>query len=252
MPIMLFGLHLIVFLSGCLTVKPFDGNSQPVSHEIWHELVQKHVTVDGKVNYKGFIKDSVRLNEYLDLLSSAHPNKKHWTADEQLAYWINVYNAFTVKLITDHYPVESIKDIKRGIIFVNTVWDISFIEIEGESYSLNNVEHGIIRKQFSEPRIHFAVNCASFSCPKLQNVAFTAENLDSLLTASTVDFLYDETKNIIKPGNYQVSKLFQWYRGDFTKNGTVIQYINQYLKPEDRISESASLSYMDYDWSLNE
>ena len=135
-------------------------DTRPMTHEVWDELTRKHVTESGVVNYKGIIQDSIQFNAYLDLLSSHLPNETNWTREERLAYWINAYNAFTVKLIIDHYPVVSIKDIKKGIPLVNSVWDIQFIEIGGKSYDLNNIEHGILRKEFYEPRIHFAINCA--------------------------------------------------------------------------------------------
>ena len=110
----------------------------------------------------------------MEELRKGHPNDKHWTETEQLAYWINAYNAFTVELILDHYPVASIRDIKEGVPFINSVWDIDFIKIEGKTYSLNDIEHRILRREFDEPRIHFAIVCASISCPKLRNEAFEA------------------------------------------------------------------------------
>lgn len=203
------------------------------------------------VNYKGFIQDSIRLNQYLDLLSNNHPNEKHWSRDERLAYWINAYNAFTVKLIVDHYPLESIKDIKNGIPFVNTVWDIKFIKIEGQEYDLNNIEHGIIRPRFEEPRIHFAVNCASISCPKLLNRAYTADKLEAQLTRQARDFLNDENKNQLSANKVKLSRILTWYGGDFKEGGqTIIDYINQYALVE--VSEGADIDYMEYNWSLNE
>ena len=159
---------LIISVNAC-KVSDYTGNARPVTHEIWDSLLREHVSEKGLVDYKGFIKDSIQFNKYLDLLSKNHPNDKNWSKDEQLAYWLNAYNAFTVKLIMDYYPVKSIKDIKNGIPFVNTVWDIKFIKIEDRTYDLNNIEHGIIRPTFKDPRIHMAVNCASISCPKLQN-----------------------------------------------------------------------------------
>jgi len=241
----------LLSLASC-KVSKVKSSSKPISHEIWDALVQQHVNADdGLVDYKGFIQDSTRLNEYLELLSNHHPNDKHWNRDERLAYWINAYNAFTVKLIVDHYPVESIKDIKNGIPFVNTVWDIKFIEIEGEEYDLNNIEHGIIRPRFEEPRIHFAVNCASISCPKLRNRAYTADKLDAQLTQQARDFLSDESKNQLSSNQVKLSKIFTWYGGDFKKDGqTIIDYINQYASTE--VNKGAEIEYMDYNWALNE
>ncbi|MEQ8702551.1 MAG: DUF547 domain-containing protein [Phaeodactylibacter sp.] len=242
-------LFMTALLYGC-KISDYASDSMPVEHRIWDSLLQKHVTEDGLVNYEGFIADSARLNDYLDVLRQNHPNDKHWSRDEQLAYWINAYNAFTVKLVADHYPVESIKDIKNGIPFVNTVWDIKFIEIEGRTYDLNNIEHGIIRPGFEEPRIHFAVNCAAISCPKLSNRAYMPGQLDAQLTQAAKDFLAQESKNQLSPNSVRLSKIYTWYGGDFKTNGqTIIGYINQYAPIE--INEDAEISYLEYNWSLN-
>lgn len=238
-------------LFNACAVSKVKSNSKPVTHELWDTLVQTHVSPEGKVNYKGIIKDSLKLNAYLDLLSANHPNDKNWSADERLAYWINAYNAFTVKLIIDNYPTKSIKDIKKGIPFVSDVWEINFFEIEGNSYNLNDIEHRIIRKRFTEPRIHAACNCASFSCPRLRNEAFTAERLDEQLDDQMKGFINNKTKNTLDPDNPKMSKLFRWYSGDFKDTGkSVREYINQYA--EVKIKKGADIDYMDYIWTLNE
>jgi len=120
-----FAMLFFVFLFSCNNnnKKIVASNSTPISHEIWNELLQKYV-VDGQVNYKGFAENKVRFDEYLNLLNTHHPNDKNWSKNEQLAYWINAYNAYTVELIVDNYPVESIKDLKKGVL--SSVWDIEF------------------------------------------------------------------------------------------------------------------------------
>lgn len=238
---------LMVTINSCGSVKEYASTSQPIGHVIWDGLLKKHVTEAGKVDYQGFIRDSISFNRYLDLLQAHHPNKLNWSRDEQLAYWLNAYNAFTVKLIIDHYPVKSIKDIKNGIPFVNTVWDIKFIQIEGANYDLNNIEHGIIRPRFKEPRIHFAANCASISCPRLRNEAYTAKQLDEQLTDQVRYFLNSTPKNELDEYKPKLSKLFSWYRSDF---GDVIKFINTYA--DVKINKDADLEYLDYNWSLNE
>jgi len=225
-------------------------NSNPMTHEVWDEIVHKHVSASGEVDYKGIIQDSVQFNTYLDQLSSHHPNETNWTKVERLAYWINAYNAFTVKLILDNYPVKSIKDIKKGIPMVNSVWDIKFIEIGGKSYDLNNIEHGILRKEFYEPRIHFAINCASVSCPRLRNEAFRADVIESQLQSQTLSFLSDPGKNQLLTDHVQISKLFSWFKGDFTNNGSLIDFLNEHGPV--RIHQKAQIEYLTYDWSLNE
>lgn len=243
---LLFVIGIVWFIQSC-KVSDYQSDARPVTHELWDSLVHEHVTESGLVDYEGFIADSNRLNQYLDLLSRHHPNDEHWSRDERLAYWINAYNAFTVKLIVDHYPVESIKDIKNGIPFVNTVWDIKFIKIEGREYDLNNIEHGIIRPKFDEPRIHMAVNCAAISCPKLQNEAYTAEKLDAQLDQASREFLSNEDKNVITPDQLKLSKIFSWYRGDFD---SVIEFVDQHTETD--IKENPEVEYLDYNWALNE
>lgn len=249
----LFFLLIIVssFTFNSCKISEVKSEARPISHTLWDKLLQQHVTASGKVDYKGFIQDSARLHKYLDLLSRNHPNDKFWSKEERLAYWINAYNAFTVKLIVDHYPVKSIKDIKKGIPFVNSVWDIKFIQIAEKRYDLNNIEHGIIRARFDDPRIHFAVNCASISCPKLSNRAYIADQLDDQLNAAASSFLSDKSKNQIAEDQLKLSKIFLWYGMDFKKSGkSIIEYINQYAPS--KVDESAKVGYLDYDWNLND
>lgn len=222
----------------------------PVSHDLWDKLLKKHVHADGFVDYKGFVKDSTELNKYLKLLSSAHPQPA-WSKEEQMAYWINAYNAYTVKLIIDHYPIASIKDIKKGIPFVNTVWDIKFIKIEGKTYDLNNLEHGILRKDFKDARIHAAINCASYSCPRLRNEAFVASKLDAQLDDAMRTFVNDPLRNRVTADKAEISQIFSWFSGDFKRDaGTIRAYINRYAKVQ--LKETGKISYIDYDWSLND
>ncbi len=242
---------LLVSLSSCLRVKDVDSTSKPVSHAAFDSLLRKHVNTEGWVNYEGFIKDSVLFNGYLSLLSKGYPNDKNWSKNEQKAYWINAYNAFTIKLICDHYPLESIKDIQKGIPFVSDTWAIDFIKIEGKMYNLNNIEHGILRPKYNDPRVHAAINCASQSCPKLLNEAFIAEKLDAQLDMVMASFINDPTRNkITSAKKAELSKIFSWFSGDFKKdNPSVIAFINKFSKV--KIDEKADISYLDYDWKLN-
>lgn len=252
-PIMRFFLVFItLFLfAHCVGVDHVQSDSKPVSHEKWTKLLQKHVDDNGMVDYKGFIADSTALNEYLNLLSAHHPNDQHWTENERLAYWINAYNAFTIQLVIRHYPVESIKDIAGSIPFINSPWDVKFIEIEGQTYDLNNIEHDIIRERFKEPRIHFALVCAAISCPRLRQEAFTADQLDEQLEAGAAEFFNNPSKNRINPEKAEISKILDWYSGDFTEvNPSPRNYVNRYSKT--KIKADAEMGFMDYDWGLNE
>ncbi|GAB2781272.1 DUF547 domain-containing protein [Rhabdobacter roseus] len=244
---------LTVFLLACGTSAPTsDAAPADVSHAAWDKLLKKHVNAQGMVNYKGFKQDRAELKKYLDQLSKNAPNPKTWSKDEQLAYWINAYNAYTVELILEYYPLKSIKDIGSSIKipFVNTPWDIKFIEIGGKKMDLNNIEHGIIRKQFNEPRIHYALVCAALSCPPLRNEAFLPEKLDKQLDDQGRAFLNDPTKNVVTKDKASISKIMDWYGGDFKKKMPIRDWVNQYANT--KLSEGGSISFMDYNWTLNE
>ena len=232
-----------------------DGSSRklsdPVDHKIWDELLKAHVDNKGMVDYKGMIADSTKLNKYLEMLSVNVPDKKVWSDAAQLAYWINAYNAFTVQLIIRNYPVGSIKDIAGGIPFINTPWDVKFIHIGDKTYDLNNIEHGIIRKEFDEERIHFAVVCAAMSCPPLRNEAYTADALNAQLDDQAHTFFNDPSKNQITANSAKISPILKWYGGDFKdKAPSLREYINQYS--DVKIKEGVDIEFNDYDWSLNE
>ena len=173
-----------------------QSNAATMNHDNWTVLLQKYVTQNGQVNYKGFIEDKVLFQGYLDELTQ-HPPANNWDDNEKLAYWINAYNAFTVKLIIDHYPLKSIKNISEGLPMIDSPWDIKFFKIGNLDFDLNTIEHEILRKKFNEPRIHFAINCASFSCPKLRNEAFTASQLETQLEEQAHTFINNSDKNII-------------------------------------------------------
>lgn len=245
-----FGIALLLCLHNCRAIRR-QSDARPVRHELWDALVKKHVRPDGMVDYRGFVQDSAELNRYLRLLASGHPNDAHWSRQEQMAYWINAYNAYTVQLVVRHYPVASIKDIQRGIPFVNTVWDIKFIQIEGHTYDLNNIEHNILRPVFRDARIHAAINCASFSCPRLRPEAYTADQLDAQLTDAMRTFVNDPLRNRVAPDGADISAIFKWFSGDFERDaGSVRSYINRYA--DAKLLDTGRLGYLDYDWNLNE
>ncbi len=249
--ISLFLLALFLLI-GCSPKYKIASKSKPITHEDWDSLLKAHVNDKGMVAYKGFQNDRKKLDSYLQKLSEHHPNDKNWSKEEQMAYWINAYNAFTVQLILDNYPTESIKDVKSGptISFVNSPWDIKFITIEGAEYDLNNIEHNFLRKRFEDPRIHVGVNCASISCPALPQFAFTADKLYEQLEEQARRFVNDPTKNKIATNSIQISKIFKWFSGDFEKNGPLIDFLNKYS--DTQIDANASIDYLEYNWGLNE
>lgn len=211
------------------------------NHDSWNELLKKYVDEDGNVNYARFKKDIGSLETYLKLLSQNAPSSS-WSKNKKLAFYINLYNAATVKLIVDNYPTKSIKDIPNR-------WKKNWISVNGDITSLNDIEHEVLRKM-DEPRIHFAINCASYSCPKLLNAAFTEQNMERLLSKATIDFVNDKKRNQFENGTAKLSRIFKWYKSDFTNNTSLLDFINIYL--DNPISKNAKVEYLDYDWSLNE
>lgn len=210
-------------------------------HSKWNSLLIKYVNKKGDVDYKSFLGDISALNAYLDDLAANSP-EKDWSKNEKLAYYINLYNAATVKLILDNYPTKSIKDIKNP-------WGKDWVKTGDGKISLGDIEHKILRKM-NEPRIHFAINCASFSCPKLLNKAFTASKMEAQLEQVTLDFVNDKTRNSISEEKMRLSNIFKWYKKDFTENGSLVDYIKPYTKVE--INSGTSIGYLKYDWNLNE
>ena len=216
-------------------------SAQTVNHSLWKTLLENHVSSDGNVNYKALKSNSSQLNTYINQLSKSTPSERS-SKEEKLAYWINAYNALTIDLILRNYPVKSIKDI-------NNPWKQRLWEFGKNNYNLDEIEHKILRNM-NEPRIHFAIVCASYSCPKLQNEAFTAEKLDQQLTKATKEFLADTNRNQISENSIKISKIFDWFSKDFTKNGSLIDFLNLYT--EVNISPNAKKRYKDYNWALND
>lgn len=218
-----------------------NATPKSIDHKEWNDLLQKHVSKTGKVDYKGFKKDEKQLQVYLDELAANVPEKSA-SKNAVFAYWINAYNAYTVKLILDNYPVKSIKDI-------NDPWGKKFFTLGNKKYSLEEIEHEILRKM-DEPRIHFAINCASFSCPDLLNEAYTENKLEQQLESVAKAFINDKTKNTIATDRIEISKIFDWFSGDFKTKGSVIDFLNKYSTV--KINKNAKVNFKDYNWSLNE
>ncbi len=212
-----------------------------LNHQKWNTLLQKYVSNKGTVDYKGFKKDAKALQVYLDELAINAPQKS-WSKNATLAYWINAYNAYTVKLILDNYPIKSIKKIDNP-------WGKKFFTIGTKKYSLEEIEHEILRKM-NEPRIHFAINCASFSCPNLANEAYTETELEKQLETAAKSFVNDKTKNTIAADKVEISSIFDWFSGDFKTKGTLIDFINKYSVV--KINKKAKVKYKVYNWNLNE
>jgi hypothetical protein len=230
---------IVILLTGSF---PVSGQESKADHSAWNRLLMSYVNQQGMVNYKGMLSIKPNLDHYLTYLSGNIPNDS-WPEEEKLAYWINAYNAFTVSLILEHYPLKSIMDIDKA-------WDQKFIHLDGGLYSLNQIEHEIIRKEFDEPRIHFVLVCAAVSCPILLNEAYDPQNLEKQMQKQGEQFINDSKKNKIGPHGAKVSQVFNWFKDDFTKKSTLIEYLNEFSDTKAELD--ARVDFMEYDWSLNE
>ena len=239
------------------------------NHSSWDSLLNKNVTMTngGKasvVNYAGMKADQAKLDSYMAATSKVSQSEFNgWSKDEQLAFLINVYNAGTVELVLTKYPgIKSIKDI-GGVL--SSPWKQNFIPLLGKTRSLDDIEHNLIRgsKRYNEPRIHFAVNCASIGCPALLDDAFTASKLDKQLEQVTSKFLADSSRNRLKGSTLEVSPIFKWYKEDFETNWRGTKNLEGFLaryssslglnssQTADLKSGKTKISYTNYDWNLN-
>lgn len=221
-------------------VEPIPALPAQPDHSQWNTLLSQYVSNTGIVNYSGLRQKKAALQAYLDDLAANTP-QSDWSAKAAKAYWINAYNAFTVKLILDNYPLNSIMDIDGG-----KPWDTKWIKLGGKTYSLNQIEHDILRPTYGDARIHFAVNCAAKSCPPIHNRAFTEANVNSTLSRLTRTFINNESYNSISEDAAVISKIFDWYGVDF---GDLRTYLNKYSSAT--IAEGVTPTFKEYDWALN-
>jgi hypothetical protein len=213
--------------------------------DVFNALLKTYVSKQGNVDYKGLRKNRALLDLYLKHLEKTVPGKK-WSATKAKAFWINAYNAYTIKLILDSYPLKKITDIKRK---GRNAWKIPFAVIGKKTYSLDYIEHKILRRWHDDPRIHVAINAASKSGPRFANYAFTTKNIEVKLEALMKEFINDTTKNKISSAKVEVSKIFEWYQEDFTIKHSLVDYINKYS--DIQVNDGAEVLYMEYNWDLN-
>jgi hypothetical protein len=225
-------LFIFSFLPCIITAQP--------DYKNWDVFLKKYVSATGEVDYK-----SIKANKKeLDALTKSFSEVKvlpSWNKNDQLAFWINAYNVFTIDLITSHHPLKSIQQLDGG-----KPWDVKRIQIGGKKYSLNNIENDIIRPQFKDARIHFAVNCAAKSCPPLSNSAFLGNTLDVQLDMVTKKFINNTKYQTITSSKLTLSKIFEWYATDF---GDIVTFINKYSSI--KVNKNPGIVFKEYDWTLN-
>ena len=229
------------FLFCSLLLCFYTASAQTIDHSRWTKILQTYVAENGVVNYKGLQGNQKSLQNYLIYLAENAP-QENWSKTEKMTYWINAYNAYTIQLIVDNYPTESIKDISDP-------WEQTFFEIGGKKMSLNTIEHEILRPM-GDPRIHFAIVCASESCPKLLNCAYESNTVSDQLDQAAREFINDPSKNNITESKITISKIFKWFKSDFPKEDAFIRYLNKYSAIS--ISSDPKINYKTYEWALNE
>ena len=259
---LLFLLSLLLSSSSALAAG-FD-------HSSWHNLLQAHVkSIDGgkatEVDYRGMQTDRQSLQSYLKNLSAVDANNFiRWSQYDQLAFLINAYNAWTVEFILTRYP--DLKSIKELGSFLQSPWKKKFIPLLGETRSLDDIEHGLIREsgRYNDPRIHFAVNCASVGCPALRPEAYREDILEQQLQDAEIQFLSDKSRNRVVNGVFEVSSIFKWYGDDFRQGWLGVESLEDYFlshaailgQPESNADKDRKsklkIKYLKYDWKLND
>jgi len=222
----------------------------------YNDFLGKYVVASGDINLVKYAdvsnEDKAKLDRYIDALSKSGPPNGSDAAI--MAYWFNLYNAETVSVIIDNYPVNSIREI-GGSLFSPGPWGTKTLTVAGKPMSLNDIEHGTVRKQFNEPRIHYGFNCASIGCPNLKTTAWTAETFEADLTQAAKDFINSPRGiSVDNKGRVTASSIFKWYKEDFGgTDAKVLAHAAPYAAAETKtaLQSARKIHNFDYDWSLN-
>ncbi len=238
------------------------GSTQTVDHAAWDKLLKAYVVpgADGvnRVAYQRFKAEGhAGLKSYIGTLETA--DVATLDRPEQFAYWANLYNAKTIDIVLDKYPVKSIKDISLGGGLLASVtggpWKAKVLKVKGQSISLDDIEHGLLRPVFKDPRVHYAVNCASFGCPNLGTEAFTGAELETQLDAAAAAFINNPRAVTVEDGEVIVSSIYSWFQDDFGGNDAgVLKHVRRYASEtlKSKLEGITAIGDNRYDWSLND
>lgn len=234
-----------------------DTSTEAIDHGAYDRLLSTYIVADGSLNRFAYGRvtpaDRQALADYVGSLERI--NITAYSRREQFAFWVNLYNAATLKLVLDHYPIASIRDIKDGM-FSAGPWDRKLVVVDGQELSLNDIEHHILRPLWKDPRAHYVLNCASVGCPNLQAKAFTGASLDRQLQSGAHDFINSPRGVRFEAGNrLVVSSIYAWYREDFGgSEASVIEHLKIYAQPalRQRLSDRSAIDGFAYDWALND
>ena len=231
-----------------------ENNQQIIDHHLWQEILSNYLHTD-KTGAKVFdyqnvtVQDKQKLTRYLVALQKLSPIS--YRKDEQLAYWVNLYNALTVDIVLKHYPIDSIKDIGDGF---TGPWNIELATIHGKPLTLNNIEHGILRPIWQDNRIHYVINCASVGCPDLSQKPFSSVNVDEQLNRAASNFINQKKGVNLANNTLTISSIYNWFSADFgDTNKAIIAHIKSFALPElqQQLTKFSSDVKFDYNWKLN-
>ena len=250
---MKFLVLILVLIIGHSMMTTVSASEKDDPDSIFDGILGRYVSADGFVNYKG-LKEDKEFERYIEYLYNADPDglpsDKH-----RLAFWINAYNAFVLKGVLEEYPIKSVLDVSW---IPHSFFRLKKFKTKHGKITLRTLEDKKLREAFREPRIHFAINCASTSCPKLLTEAYKAEKLEQQLETQARSFINNKSKNYLDKENgvLYLSNIFKWYEGDFIKKGEKIaEYVVKYLNPDDAEfvrNNEVTIKYLDYNWGLNE
>ncbi len=234
-------------------------SQEKIDHLKWQSFLSKYVTdsIEPGVNLVKYSsvsdEDKANLTDYIALLTGL--DVSNYNPNEQLAYWINLYNAATVDLVLKKYPVSSIRDIRLGGVFSAGPWDTNILTVNGHELSLNDIEHRILRPIWKDARIHYAVNCASYSCPNLSKEAFLGDKIDSQLSQAAHAYVNHERGVTFRGSELVLSKIYYWFNEDFGDSQVrLLQHLIVHAEPELKdklINHKGKIAYQ-YHWALNE
>ncbi len=235
-----------------------ENDNRQIPHDTWGSFLKLYAerSDDGVVRFdyaRVTVQDRALLDDYISALSSLRISG--YSRAEQFAYWVNLYNALTVQVVLDHYPVKSIRDIDISPgLFADGPWRKKLVEVEAEPLGLDDIEHRILRPGWGDPRIHYAVNCASIGCPNLQLVPFTAANSEQLLDRAARDYINHPRAVSVDERGLGLSSIYNWFEADFTNDGGVLGHLEQYADADllNRIDGIVRVRGYSYDWTLND
>jgi hypothetical protein len=223
--------------------------AEPVSYAALDTVLARHLR-DGRVGYGALARDREPLERFLGITREARPDA--WPRADQIAFWVNVYNARVLEGVIRRPGLKSVLDVGKVIGVPTLGFFRERARSGGRDLSLNDIEHEILRKGFQDERVHFVLNCASASCPALPERALSGKQLDAMLDEAARAFLNDPARNQVAPDHLRLSAIFQWYRGDFeAAGGNLAAYVRRYWKGPGPLRPDARIEFLDYDWSLN-